>query len=104
MISFCNNYLVRRITLLLAFILFTLFVASFSKKDYGEENFISYIADPQKKQIKLYWKDSAGNYLKNIGNLKKLVEADDKHLIFAMNGGIYQQGNISLGLFIDNQK
>lgn len=69
-----------------------------------EEDFVSYIVDPKQKDVRLFWKDDAGNLLRNFSNLQKLVSAKNKKLVFAMNAGMYQENNTPLGLYVDNQK
>jgi uncharacterized protein YigE (DUF2233 family) len=50
------------------------------------ENILSYIVDPKKQDLKLYWKDDKGQLIKSILNLKTWLDSKDKNLIFAMNG------------------
>lgn len=69
-----------------------------------DEDFVSYNVDPKQKDVRLFWKDDAGNLLRNFSNLQKLVSAKNKNLVFAMNAGMYQENNAPLGLYIDNQK
>ena len=92
--------------------LFFLVVAFFSftsprnhhKKNFEEERFVSYIVDPKKLDVALFWKDDAGNLIRNFSNLQKLVSLQNRQLVFAMNAGMYQEDNTPLGLFIDHQK
>jgi len=82
---------------------------SFNNSNYHliknkEETFVSYIVDPKKKDVRFFWKNDAGNLLRNFANLQKLVSSKNKKLVFAMNAGMYQENNSPLGLYIDNQK
>lgn len=70
--------------------------------DAPEERFITYIVDPQKQQLKFYWKDRNGKPLRSIENLMHHVENQQLELIFAMNGGMYDQSNAPVGLFIED--
>lgn len=63
-----------------------------------------FVVNPQQSNIKFYWKDEKGNALQSIENLKIHLEQKGKRLRFAMNGGMYQEGNKPLGLYIENQK
>jgi uncharacterized protein YigE (DUF2233 family) len=69
-----------------------------------DDRIISYTVDIQKQNVRLYWKDDKGAILKSIQNLKTFVENKNEKLLFAMNGGMYMQDNIPLGLFIQDEK
>ncbi len=68
------------------------------------DHILSYTADPNSQHIELYWKDDKGRLLRNLGNVKTLVEAKHKTLLFAMNGGMYKMDNSPQGVFIQNGK
>lgn len=70
----------------------------------GDEVFTTFTVHPQEANVQFFSQDDAGEYLKSIRNLKKYVERDGKKLRFAMNGGMYQEDQKPLGLFIRNQK
>ena len=74
------------------------------KEKINDEGFISYIVDPKKQDLKLYWKDEKQQNFKSIQNLKAWVEKDHKKLVFAMNGGMYKEDYSPLGLFIEDHK
>ncbi len=74
----------------------------FSRHGTYDENFISYVVDLNKQDLKLYWKDSNGQLFKSIGALKTWTEQNHKTLEFAMNGGMYKKDNSPQGLFIEN--
>ena len=74
------------------------------KEKINDERFISYIVDPKKQALKLYWKDDKQQNFKSIQNLKTWLENDHKKLEFAMNGGMYKEDNSPLGLYIEDQK
>lgn len=67
------------------------------------EKFASLVLDPQTTAIEFFWKDDGGQPFKNIQNLKNYVEKKNNRLRFAMNGGMYESGNLPKGLFIQNQ-
>ena len=72
-------------------LLLTLFVLSFSNsKPVENDKIISYIVNPQKQDLQLYWKDDKGQVIQNFENLIKYVAGKNKKLVFAMNGGMYQ--------------
>ena len=69
-----------------------------------EDRFISYVVDPKKQDLKLYWKDEQQQNFKSIQNLKAWLEKNHKNLLFAMNAGMYKEDNSPLGLFIEDHK
>lgn len=68
------------------------------------EPFVSYIADPKKQEINLYWKNEQGHNFGSIGNLKRWLAKKNKTLIFATNGGMYKPDRTPQGLYIEKQK
>jgi len=89
---------------LVVFICLALLAISAFKPVDKNEQMVSYIADPQKQDIRFYWKDDNGHILKSIAALKQHVETHNRKLVFAMNGGMYQTDNSPLGLFIQDGK
>ena len=77
---------------------------SATKLSTNDKQFVSYIVDLKKKDLKLYWKDDNNQNLKSIQNLKLWVEKKNKKLEFAMNGGMYKKNNSPQGLYIENGK
>ncbi len=64
--------------------------------------YLSYTVNPKIQDLKLYWKDDKGQLFRSIQNLKTWMEAKNKKLLFAMNGGMYMKDNAPLGLYIEN--
>ena len=69
-----------------------------------EKIFDDFVVDPNAANIEFYWKNADGEIFRSIKNLNENAEKDGKHLRFAMNGGMYQEDNKPLGLFIYNGK
>jgi len=69
-----------------------------------QSDFADMIVYPVKSPIEFYWKDDNGSIFKSIGNVKTYVEKHGKTLRFAMNGGMYQEDQKPLGLFIQDGK
>lgn len=69
-----------------------------------EDAFITYIVDPQRQDIRMYFKDDRGARFKSIANLKHWLQEKNQILRFAMNGGMYQRDGAPQGLFIENGK
>lgn len=93
-----------RLLNLLAIVTFLTVTTSFIRPTAGDEPFIAYIVDPKKQDLQLYWKNDQGNRLGSIERLKAFVEGKDQELVFAMNGGMYQEEGTPVGLFIQNHK
>jgi len=96
----------NRFSLLRAALLF-LVVSLFSFKPQNattDDAFVTYELNPQKADIKLYWKDANGQPYKTIDNVKKTVESNGQLLVFAMNGGMYKADNSPQGLYVENKQ
>jgi uncharacterized protein YigE (DUF2233 family) len=65
--------------------------------------FVTYIADAQKQDLKLYWKDDKQSKFRSIQNLKVSLAKQKKRLVFAMNAGMYNAARDPVGLYIENQ-
>lgn len=93
------------------FILTTLFILSTvgiivfaQNQKSADDRFVSYIVDPKRQDLKLYWKNEQQENFKSILNLKNWLDKHHKQLVFAMNAGMYKHDNAPQGLFIENQK
>lgn len=69
-----------------------------------EDRVISRIIDLKKQTVEFHWKDSLGRPYSSLGNLKKSLNHQNKKVIFAMNGGMYQKDQSPQGLYIENGK
>ncbi len=52
----------------------------------------------------MYYKDEQGNHLGSIAKLKSWLATKGQILVFAMNGGMYQEDLKPVGLYIENGK
>ena len=66
--------------------------------------FADFAVEPKMAHVEFFWKDDNGSKLKSIQNLKNYAESKNRRLRFAMNGGMYQEDNKPLGLFIQDGK
>jgi uncharacterized protein YigE (DUF2233 family) len=66
----------------------------------NETQFICYVADAKRQDVQLYWKDDENKIFRSIQNLKTWLEKGGKHLVFAMNAGMYKIDNAPQGLLI----
>jgi uncharacterized protein YigE (DUF2233 family) len=67
-------------------------------------SYISYTANPDSGQIRMYWKDDEQNILGSIGNLKTYTQKNGLQLLYACNGGMYMQNQAPLGYYIEQGK
>lgn len=63
-------------------------------------NILSTVVDAS--AIDLYWKSPNGSIYGSLSNLKNSLEANNRELVFAMNGGMYMENRTPLGLFIED--
>jgi len=90
-------------------LLLTLFVGCFATTagwsqtvQFRENTFDVYTVDLSTDSLVFYWKDTAGNKIKSLGNLQKQVEEQGAELLFATNGGMYLEDRSPQGLYIEN--
>ena len=67
-----------------------------------DSKYISFIVDPKKAEIKMYLKDDKGNIFGSLGNLNSHLAGQHKKLLLAMNGGMYMENRLPLGLYVEN--
>jgi len=66
-------------------------VSAFTKHFQDDDRFITYIANPKKQDIRLYWKNEQGENFRSIQSLKSWLDKQGRKLVFAMNGGMYNK-------------
>lgn len=76
-------------------------------KQCGQESFegASYLVctiDPARSDLRLFWKNGAGEPYRSFSNLAKAVEDDGRTLAFAMNAGMYATDFSPVGLHVEN--
>ncbi len=92
-------------TILFGVLLTTIFYSFKAKEiNVSEDDFVSYVVNPQKQELKFYWKGANGENYQNFKNLKKSLAKENRELLFAMNGGMYLKDRSPQGLFIENGK
>lgn len=67
-----------------------------------KSKFLSYEIDPLQQKIDFYWRNKNDIGYKNFQNLKSELEKENKELVFAMNGGMYNKDLSPQGLYIEN--
>ena len=89
--------------LFIAMLIVVMFFINAKKADNKNDNFIEYIVNPKKQNIKLFWKNDKKENFVSISNLKSWLNKNKKELVFACNGGMYHKGYVPVGLFIENK-
>lgn len=64
--------------------------------------FIEHIVDPANNQLAIYWRNKDKQPYGSFQQLKSALERQNKTLLFAMNGGIFQEDLTPLGLYIED--
>ena len=87
--------------------LFALTLMMFAKQPFKlHENsrIVAHVVDLKKSELNFYLKDDNGTIFKCFENLDSWLKKRDKKLLFAMNGGMYMENSMPLGLYIENGK
>jgi len=68
-----------------------------------EDSAISaHVVDLKKDDLQLFLKDDKGQIFKDFANLSEGLAKKNKKLLFAMNGGMYMENSMPLGLYVEN--
>lgn len=95
----------QKIGLVIILVLLSFSIVSFSNTTFqNDSEILSYTVDLKKQNLQFYWKNPNGKRFQNFESLKKWMNSQSKELVFAMNGGMYQQDGSPQGLYIENEK
>lgn len=72
--------------------------------NYRNQDFYSYVVDLTKSNLSFNSKTKSGEWIKTINRLKNYLSLQNKTLIFATNGGMFNQNFNPVGLYIENGK
>ncbi len=86
--------------LILLLSIYSISLYAYNMKLHNEITIISHVVSPE--DIHFYLKDSNGVNFKNFNNLNSYLNTKNKHLNFAMNGGMYLKDLSPQGLYIEN--
>ncbi len=92
----------KKIVLILSIIFTTLWADEALK--YEDKRIIVHMVDLKKSELNLYLKDDNGTIFKTFKNLKNYLKKYNKELLFAMNGGMYMENSMPLGLYVEKGK
>lgn len=90
---------VKTIALVLMYVLFCACQESAQDKEY-----VLYVVDPYVNQVSMHWKTEKGEAIRTLGRLKEELEIKQQKLLFAMNGGMFEQDYAPKGLYIEDFK
>ncbi len=77
-------------------------VVLFTVTKFNEtRNILFYKVNGNKNKVEMFWRNEKNEPFKNVENLKKWLNLNNKELIFGVNGGMYLQNNEPLGLYIE---
>ncbi len=65
----------------------------------AKELYIAYEAPKDSTEIKMYWKDDAGNILGSLAKVHAYTASKGDSLVYACNGGMYMENQEPLGAF-----
>ncbi len=68
-----------------------------------DPRFISYTINSKKQSLRFYWRDSINLNYSNFKNLKIKLQKQNKRLVFATNGGMFNKNFSPQGLYIENR-
>ncbi|WP_343673850.1 phosphodiester glycosidase family protein [Chitinophaga sp.] len=85
-------------------ILLTAFFLLFSRElsfTWHQQEYDAIIVDPKQEQIHMHWLDDKGVPYKTINALQQVL---NKPALMITNGGMFEPGNVPVGLYIENGK
>ncbi|SEK71501.1 Uncharacterized protein YigE, DUF2233 family [Aquimarina amphilecti] len=93
----------KKIILILFIVLSTALMGYVTIRKSSDVNkFLSHEIDLKHQHLRFYWKNKNGKNFRNFQNLKTELEKENKELVFAMNGGMYNKDLSPQGLYIEN--
>lgn len=101
--QFMTRHRIFILTILLLLVTVGILVLA-QRQNFKDDQFVTFIVEPKKQDIKFYWKKDNQENFKSIQNLKNWLDKNHKKLLFAMNAGMYKMDNSPQGLFIENKK
>jgi uncharacterized protein YigE (DUF2233 family) len=71
-----------------------------AQETVDDTSFTACRVDLRQERLGLFWRDGAGRPYRQFTALREDLESQGKHLVFAMNGGMYQPNFSPVGLFV----
>lgn len=73
-----------------------------AKDRFEDADYIVCTIDPSVSDLRLFWREDAGEPYRSFSNLAEAVEADGKRLVLAFNAGMYGTDFSPVGLHVEN--
>ncbi len=102
-LNFSYNAVMKK-TVTILFLLTLILLAKEPFKLQEDKRIITHIVDLKKDELNFYLKDDNGTIFKEFKNLNRWLEKKHKKLLFAMNGGMYMENSMPLGLYVEKGK
>lgn len=77
------------------------FAAAPENLEFGGNAYTVVKVDLKREELKLYWKDAAGERIGDFKNLRRTASGHGRKLVFATNAGIFEIGYRPLGLHME---
>jgi uncharacterized protein YigE (DUF2233 family) len=65
---------------------------------------VTHTWDPKTQALEFFWKNDSAMPIRSMARLQQYLKRKKQRLVFAMNGGMYEENGDPVGLFIHNQK
>jgi len=71
---------------------------------HSNKRIIAHVVDLKKEKLQFFLKDDNGTLFKRFENIERWLKQKNKKLLFAMNGGMYMENSMPLGLYVEGGK
>lgn len=78
------------------------YASAWADQTAAESFFQTHIVNGSQSQLRFFWRDSQRQPYQSFSNLKQALAEQGQTLVFAMNGGIFQEDYTPLGLYIES--
>ncbi len=79
-------------------------LAACAPKSFDDERFTVCAFDPRHDDIRLFWRGADGQAYGSFSALATALKTKGEDLVFAMNGGMFQEDLSPVGLFIEDRR
>ena len=74
------------------------------KTQTEDSKILSYVVNPKIQNLEFFWKNKNDSIIKTFENLKTELKKENKSLVFAMNGGMFNKQFSPQGLYVEKSK
>ncbi len=72
-----------------------------AEERFENANYVVCTLDPAAADLRLFWKNAAGEAHRSFASVAAAVASEDRQLVFAMNAGMYQSDFSPVGLYVE---